>query len=310
MSDVSTKPGPGGTFNLAGRPAARVGYGMGQLTRQAQSPEGYSAAITLLRHALDLGINHFDTAQFYGNGLANRLIRDALGGRRNEYLIATKAGAMPVPGAPVPLTAAQKPGELRAAVEANLATLGTDWLDVVNLRRMDYLPGLLAEENQIVPLEDQLAEMSALRDEGKIRGIGLSHVTAEQLRIALPAGITCVQNIYNMLDRSFEPLLDDCRAKDIAWVPYFPLGGGGGYAGLPKVIDNPTVRDVAERLGVTPTQIGLAWQLAHSPNTMLIPGTSSIAHLTENVAAGAITLDPDTMNTLNTVAMIRTTPPC
>ncbi|MDQ6741196.1 MAG: aldo/keto reductase [Actinomycetota bacterium] len=253
MTDVSTKPGPGGTFTLPGRPAARVGYGMGQLTRQAQSLEGYSAAITLLRHALDLGINHFDTAQFYGNGVANRLIRDALGGRRDEFLIATKAGAMPVPGAPVPLTAAQKPRELRAAVEANLAALRTDWLDVVNLRRMDYLPGLLAEGNQIVPLEDQLAEMSALRDEGKIRGIGLSHVTAEQLRVALPAGIT--------------------------------------------------VQLVAERLGVTPTQVGLAWQLSHSPYTMLIPGTSSIANLHDNVAAAAITLDRDTMNTLNTVAM-------
>jgi len=299
----STRLQPGGIFTIAGRPAARVGYGMGQFTRASASPEGYDGAIALLRQALDLGINHFDTAQFYGNGLANRLLRDALRGRRDEVLIATKAGAEPVLGAPIPLAAAQKPRELRAAVEANLATLETDWVDVVNLRRMDYRPGLLAEGDQIVALEDQLGEMVTLRDEGKIRGIGLSHVTAEQLRLAQPAGITCVQNIFSMLDRTFEPLLDECREKNIAWVPYFPVGGGG-YAGLPKVTDDPIVQEVAERLCATPTQIGLAWQLAHAPNTMLIPGTSSVEHLNENVAAGDITLDRDTMETLDQVATI------
>ncbi|RAX45503.1 aldo/keto reductase [Arthrobacter sp. AQ5-06] len=294
-------------FTLAGRPAARVGYGMGQLTRKSESAENYTGAIALLRHALDLGINHFDTAQFYGNGLANRLLRDALGGHREEILIATKAGAAPVPGAPIPLTAAQKPHELRAAIEANLATLETDWIDVVNLRRMDYRPGLIADGDQIVPFEDQLAEMITLRDEGKILGIGLSHITAEQLRVALPAGITCVQNIYNMLDRSFEPLLDESRERNIAWVPYFPLGGGG-YAGLPKVTDDPTVQDVAERLDATATQVGLAWQLTHAPNTMLIPGTSSIEHLKENIAAGDITLDHDTMRTLDRVTSSQNDP--
>ena len=166
----STRLHPGGIFTISGRPAARVGYGMGQLTRASASPEGYAGATALLRQALDLGINHFDTAQFYGNGLTNRLLRDALRGRRDEVLIATKAGAEPVLGAPIPLAAAQKPRELRAAVEANLATLETDWVDVVNLRRMDYRPGLLAEGDQIVALEDQLGEMVTLRDEGKIWG--------------------------------------------------------------------------------------------------------------------------------------------
>ena len=127
-----------------------------------------------------------------------------------------------MPGAPIPLEAAQKPFELRAAVEANLRTLGTNWIDVVNLRRMDFTPGLLAGGEQVVPFEDQLAEMAALRDEGKILGIGLSHVTVEQLRTAMPVGISCVQNIYNMVDRSQEPLLELCVKNDIAWIPYSP----------------------------------------------------------------------------------------
>jgi aryl-alcohol dehydrogenase-like predicted oxidoreductase len=299
MADLVPTPPLGGVFLLAGRPVPRVGYGMGQLARRAATAEGWTDAVGLLRRAFELGVRHFDTAQFYGDGLANQLLRDAFREVREQVVLATKTGARPVPGAAVPLTAAQQPHELRDAVEANLAALGTDRLDVAYLRRMDYRPGLLAEGEQIVPLADQLAEMAALRDEGKILGIGLSHITLEQFRTALPAGIVGVQNIYHLLDRTFEPLLAACRDNHIAWVPYFPLGGGGGYAELPKVTNDPVVRTVAEDLDASPTQIGLAWQLTHTPNTMLIPGTGSVDHLVENTAAGALTLETDTLARLD-----------
>lgn len=290
---------PGGTFPLAGRPVPRIGYGMGQLTRRAAAKGGPAEAVALLRESLDLGVRHYDTAQFYGAGLANELLRQALGDVRHQVVLSTKVGARPVEGARVPLAAAQRPDELRTEVEANLTALNTDWLDVVNLRRMDFRPGLLAEGDQLVPLEDQLAELIALRDEGKIVGIGLSHVTLEQFLAARASGVVCVQNIYHLLDRTFEPLLSACRDDDVAWVPYFPLGGGGAYAPLPKVIENPVVRAVADELRVTPSQVGLAWQLSHAPNTMLIPGTASTAHLMENTAAGAIVLSPDIMGRLD-----------
>jgi aryl-alcohol dehydrogenase-like predicted oxidoreductase len=301
MTDTASVPTPGGTFPLAGRPVARIGYGMGSLTRRVSTAGGRSGALQLLRRAYELGIRHFDTAQFYGHGLANELLRDALGTHRDEIVLSTKAGAKPVSGVPIPLTAAQKPHELREAVEANLATLGTDRLDIVNLRRMDFRPGLLAEGDQVVPLADQLAELAALRDEGKLVAIGLSHITLAQLEEALPVGITCVQNVYHLLDRAFEPLLEVCRNYAIAWVPYFPLGGGGAYAGLAKVTDDPTVQAIAEQLGATPTQVGLAWQLAHAPNTMLIPGAGSIEHLIENTAAGDLRLDAETRARLEVV---------
>lgn len=294
---TTDRPVPGGSFPLAGRPTPRIGYGMGQVTRKATAPGGHENALAVLRRARDLGITHYDTAQFYGNGLANELVRDALGTYRDEILISTKAGAKPIPGAAIPLGAAQKPAELREAIEANLRTLGTDRIDVVNLRRMDFTPGLLAEGDQVVPFEDQLAEMAALRDEGKILGIGLSHITLDQLRTALPVGLACVQNIYNLIDRSDETLLELCAQNGIAWIPYFPLGGGFGT--LPAVADEDVVNDTASRLGFTASQIGLAWQLEHSPNTMLISGTSSIHHLEENTAAGDIHLDAATMAALD-----------
>ncbi|QCB51780.1 aldo/keto reductase [Rhodococcus sp. PAMC28707] len=300
--DATDRPIPGGTFPLAGRATPRIGYGMGQITRIAEDSEGRARAVDLLRVAFDLGITHFDTAQFYGNGRANELLRESLGPRREEIVIATKAGAKPVPGGKIPLTAAQKPVELRAAVEENLRSLGTDRLDVVNLRRMDFTPGLLAEGDQIVPFEDQLAELSALRDEGKIVAIGLSHITTEQLRTALPVGIACVQNIYNLLYRADEAMLTVCEENGVAWVPYFPLGGG--YGTLPKVVDEPAVHEVARQLGATPSQIGLAWQLAHSPNTMLISGTSSADHLSENTRAADVHLDVEALTTLDATGQL------
>lgn len=288
---------PGGTFPLAGKPTARIGYGMGQLARKTEDVDRRREASALLCQALEHGITHYDTAQFYGNGRANELLRESFANVRDDIVIATKAGAKPAPGEPIPLKAAQKPTELRAAVEDNLRTLGTDRIDIVNLRRMDFAPGLVAEGDQVVTLEDQLAEMAALRDEGKIIGIGLSHITIEQLRAALPLGIVCVQNIYNLVHRDDEPILTLCEQNGVAWVPYFPLGGG--YGTLRKVIDEPAVQNVATRLEVTPSQVGIAWQLAHSPNAMVISGTSSSDHLTENVTAGDIQLDCDALRVLD-----------
>ena len=169
-------------------------------------------------------------------------------------------------------------------MEANLVSLGIEQIPVVNLRRLDVGPGIRAEGDQVVDIDNQLAVMIALRDEGKIGAIGLSAVTIDGLRRALPAGIACVQNAYSVVGRQFEAMLELCLAEGIAWVPFFPLGGA--FPGLPKVTAQPVVIDAAARMGVTPSQVGLAWLLGHAPNTLLIPGTASIGHLEENVAAG------------------------
>lgn len=276
----------------------RVGYGMGGLTRRATSEQGFADGVALLLRAFELGVRHFDTAHFYGDGLANRLLVAAFGTRRDEVFYATKAGALSVPGAPIPLTAGQRPEELSAAVDANLATLGTDRLDLVYLRRMDMRPGLIAEGDQVVPLDDQLGELVALRDAGKVAAIGVSHVSAPQLRAARPAGIAAVQNIYNLLDRSDEDMLRACENAGIAWIPYFPLGGGGEYARLPRVTADPVVLSVASELGATANQVGLAWLLSHAGNSVVIAGTSSLSHLEENVACGALTLPPAALERL------------
>jgi hypothetical protein len=270
---------------LAGRPVARVGFGVMQLER---SGVGKDAALAILRQAADTGVNHFDTAQFYGP--CNELIREALAPYDDDLVLATKVGAAWDAGAkPLPLIPAQRPDELRAQVEANLAVLGTERLGVVNLRRLDARPGIIAEGEQRVDLDDQLAELNALRDQGKIDGIGLSNVSAGQLRQALPTGIACVQNLYSALDRTAEPVLDLCREHDIAWVPFFPLGSAG-FASTLRVTDDPTVAAIAAQLGATPAQVGLAWQLAHYDRTLLIPGTANSAHLAENLAAGDVKL--------------------
>jgi pyridoxine 4-dehydrogenase len=290
-TDPSNPDAPGGTAKLGGRPVARIGFGAMQLERAAV---GKDAALAILRQAVGAGVNHIDTAQFYG--ACNELIRAALAPYDDALVLVTKVGAVWDDAArPFPLVPAQRPAELRAQVEANLASLGTERVGVVNLRRLDAPPGILAEGEQRVDLDDQLAELGALRDEGKIGGIGLSNVSAAQLRQALPAGIACVQNSYSVLDRTAEPVLDRCREHGIAWVPFFPLGSAG-FAKLPKVTDDPTVTAVAAELGVTPAQVGLAWQLAHYDNTLLIPGTANPAHLSENLAAGAVYL-PETSRT-------------
>jgi len=286
-------PPPGGTAKLAGHTVARIGFGAMQLEQRAVPPE---AAVAMLRQAVRAGVNHIDTAQFYGE--CNAFIRAALAPYTGDLVLVSKVGAVrDADGALIP---AQRPEELRAQVEANLASLGAERVDVVNLRRLDQRHGIVAEGDQLVDIDSQLAELIALRDVGKIGGIGLSSVSADQVRHALPAGIACVQNLYSLLDRSDEATLDVCREHDIAWVPFFPLGSG--FPGRPKVTDNPTVIAIAGELGVGPAQVALAWLLAHHDKTLLIPGTANPAHLTENLAAGSVRLPPESFAAIDKLA--------
>ncbi|MEW1780069.1 aldo/keto reductase [Streptomyces sp. NPDC086777] len=273
------------TAAFATRTVFRIGYGALQLARLQ---DRRSEAVALLRRAAELGVDHVDTAEFYGFGFANDVIRQALR-PEDGVLVVTKVGADPNPSGQVPLRLAQRPEQLRASVEDNLRSLGVDRLDVVNLRRLETGPGLRPEGDQVVELDDQLAVMTALRDEGKIGAIGLSSVSLDVLRRALPAGVVCVQNAYSLVSRADEEMLRLCVSEGIAWVPFFPLGGA--FPGLPKVTDEPTVLAVAESLGITPSQVGLAWLLHHAPNVLLIPGTADAAHLEANVTVGEITFD-------------------
>ena len=291
---MTDKPEPGGSGRIGTMTVARVGYGAMQLFEA--SPEDAAA---VLRRAVELGVNHIDTASFYGPGEVNRRIRAALSPYPDELVIVSKVGARWSGGEPVPLESAQKPAELRAAVEDDLSQLGLDCIPVVNLRRLDLGPGLAAEGDQIVDLDDQLAEMIALRDEGKIGAIGMSAAPLDVLRRALPAGIACVQNAYSVLDRSQEEMVNVCLTDDIAWVPFFPLGSS--FPGFPKVADNAVVAEIAGEVGATPAQVGLAWLLAHAPNTLLIPGTRSIAHLEENIGAADVVLGADALERLDAV---------
>jgi aryl-alcohol dehydrogenase-like predicted oxidoreductase len=274
---------------------ARVGFGAMQLAERGQrGPVDRAVATTVLRRAVELGINHIDTAEFYGASVANGLIREALHPYPEDLVLVSKVGAE---REGTGLVTAQQPAQLRASVEANLRSLGVEQVHVVNLRRADTRPGIVATGDQIVDLDAQLAELVALRDEGKIGAIGLSQVSVDQLRDALPAGIVCVQNLYNMLDRSAEPFLDACREHGVAFVPFFPLGSA--FPGAPKVTEHAAVQAAATALECTPAQVGLAWLLAHDPNILLIPGTSSATHLEENVAAADIHLYPATMAALD-----------
>ncbi|MGC4960853.1 aldo/keto reductase [Gordonia sp. DT101] len=298
MSDtnsVSTASHPGGTGTIGDRSVARVGYGAMQLERRR---DDRAAAVAVIRRAIELGVNHIDTAQFYGNGFSNELIREAV--RPDDGVtVVTKVGADPNPDGPMPMRAAQRPEELRASVEHNLRSLGLDQIPVVNLRRVDASAPIPVSADQVVDFDDQLAAMVAMRDEGLIGGIGLSTVSIEMLRQALPAGIACVQNAYSLVSRTDDDMLDLCTAEGIAWVPYFPLGSA--FPGMPKVTDEAIVVQVAQTLDVTPSQVGLAWLLHRAPNMLLIPGTSSVGHLEENVAAGSVVLDADTVAALDGV---------
>ncbi|MFJ6854625.1 aldo/keto reductase [Streptomyces sp. NPDC091271] len=285
----------GGPGQLAGRTVSRVGFGAMQLERLAGDRK---AAVALLRRTVELGVDHLDTAQFYGHGFVNDVIREAIR-PEDDVMVVSKVGADPDPDGPFPMRLAQRPEQLRAGVEDNLAALGLDQIPLVNLRRADNGPGLRAEGDQIVDLDDQLAVMTALRDEGKIGALGLSSVTLDGLRRALPAGIACVQNAYSLLTRDDEDMLRLCLAEGVAWVPYFPLGSA--FDGLPKVSEEPAVIAAARDLSVTPAQVGLAWLLHHAPNLLLIPGTADPDHLRANVDAGAITLDEATVAALDAV---------
>lgn len=284
---------PGGSGLFAGRAVSRVGFGAMQLPRLRDEP---GAAVRLLRRSVELGVDHVDTAAFYGDGLANRFLAEALR-PEDGVLVVSKVGGTSEGGGGLRL--AQRPEELRAEVERNLRSLGVERVPVVNLRRADTGPGLRAEGEQAVDLDDQLAVMTALRDEGKIGAIGLSSVTADQLRRALPVGVVCVQNAYSLVYRGDEDILDLCARQGIAWVPYFPLGGN--FPAMPKVTDEPAVVRAARALDRTPAQIGLAWLLRHAPHTLLIPGTATLAHLEDNVAAGAIELDAAALAALDAV---------
>lgn len=281
---------------LAGRPVARIGYGAMQLPGPGVlgPPRDRTAALALLRRAVELGVNHIDTAQYYGPDVANELIHAALHPYPEDLVLVTKVGAeRDRQGRWI---SAQRPHELRAGVEANLRSLEVERIDVVNLRLAgDGAPG--------VDLDSQLAEMIALRAEGKIGGIGISSVSVGQLRQARPAGIACVQNAYNLLDRADEPLLELCSENDIAWVPYFPLGSA--FAGAAKVTEHPAVLAAAAALGATPAQVCLAWLLGHDPHILLIPGTTSLKHLNENVATADVRLDADTTAQLDRLAATR-----
>lgn len=290
---MTTSP-PGGTGTLSEHTVARIGYGAMGLGRQL--PQNDAAAV--LRRAVERGVNHIDTASFYDHGVVNRRIRDALAPYADDLVIVSKVGARPATG-PIPLALAQHPADLRAAVELDLAGLGLEQIPVVNLRRADIGPGVTATGDQIVDLDDQLAEMITLRDEGKIGAIGISTVDADTLRRALPAGIVCVQNAYNLLNRTHEDELALCTEHGIAWVPYFPLGSG--FPGFPKVAENAVVQRIAAEMGATGAQVGLAWLLAHAPNTLLIAGTTSVAHLEQNLAAGEIRLNPTQLAELDAI---------
>lgn len=295
-----TAPSLGGRGTIAGRPVARIGFGAMQLPGPGVfgPPRDYDAALAVLRNAVKAGVNHIDTSHYYGPAVSNELIHAALHPYPDDLVLVSKVGAeRDETGGWLP---AQRPEQLRAGVEANLRELAIDRVDAVNLRRMPPEPGHKVPPDQQVALDDQIAEMVALREEGKIGAIGLSTVTLDELRQALPAGITCVQNAYSVLDRSGEPLLELAAAHGIAWVPYFPLGSA--FPGIPKVTEHPAVIEAAAAHDATPAQVGLAWLLAHSPHVLLIPGTSSPAHLAENLATGDVQLGPATVATLDALA--------
>ena len=285
--------------SLAGRSISRIGYGAMQLPGPGVfgPPRNRDQAVAMLRRAIELGVDHIDTAQFYGPAVSNQLIHEALHPYPDDLLLVSKVGAArDTQGGWLP---AQKPADLRAGVEDNLRSLDVEQLGIVNLRRMDHAE--LPAGVQPVPLVDQLAEMIALREEGKIAGIGVSNATLDEVNTAIAlAGIVCVQNAFSLLDRHDADVLERCASDGIAYVPFFPLGSA--FPNMPKVTDNATVQSIAARIGATSAQVGLAWLLALADNILLIPGTSSVDHLEQNMATGAITLTDDDVAELQSCA--------
>ena len=285
------------TVTLAGRPVARIGFGAMQLPGPGVwvGLATRCGFITVLRRAVELGVNHIDTAQYYGPDVSNELIHAALHPYPEDLVLVSKVGgARDERGGWIP---AMRPEQLRQGVEDNLRSLQRDRIDVVNLRLIGPAEGGQVPTHQQVDFDSQLSEMVALREEGKIGGVGLSNVSLGQLRRSLEhTEVACVQNSYNVLQRADEPMLELCREREVAWVPFFP---GAAFPGIPKVVDNPVVIDVAGRVAATPSQVGLAWLLAHGDNILIIPGTSNLAHLEENVAAGDVLLDAEALAMLD-----------
>jgi pyridoxine 4-dehydrogenase len=283
---------PTDTVLLAGRPVHRVGFGAMQLPGPGVfgPPADRPAALAVLRRAVDAGVDHIDTAQFYGPDVANELIHSALHPYPANLVLVSKVGA--VRDEQAQWLPAQRPEELRAGVEANLRSLELEQVPVVNLRRH---PG------SDVSFDDQLAAMEEMVDDGLIGGIGLSNVTLEDYRTARARiEVACVQNAYNLTSRSEQPLFEACSDDAVPFVPFFPLGS----AFFPEnpVLEVPAVRATADRLELTPAQVALAWLLDQAPTVLLIPGTSSSAHLDENLAAGDVVLDEEARAALAAVA--------
>jgi aryl-alcohol dehydrogenase-like predicted oxidoreductase len=288
------------TFPLGQFTVGRVGFGAMQLPGPGVfgPPRDRDQALAVLRRAIELGINHIDTAQFYGPDVANELIREALHPYPENLALVSKVGARrDDTGAWVP---AHQPADLRADIETNLQSLGTDRLAAVNLRVMSEDPSAPGEVDHEL-FDRQLTAMIAARDEGLIDGVGLSSITLEHLRIALDrTAIVCVQNAYNLVDRTSQPVLDACTEHGIAFVPFFPLGSA--FSADNPVLGHPAVQREAAKLGRTPAQIALAWTLSVAPNVLLIPGTSSVQHLEENTAVADIELDDETKRQLDDAA--------
>jgi pyridoxine 4-dehydrogenase len=284
MSGVNSS----GSFKFGQRMVQRLGFGAMQLAGRGVfgPPKDHAGALAVLREAVSSGVNHIDTADFYGPHHTNRVIREALHPYPDDLLIVTKVSARRgADGSWIPAFSRE---ELTEAVHDNLRNLGLDVLDVVNLRSM-LNPHHPVEGS----LEAPLTVLADLQRQGLVRHIGLSNVTATQVaegrRIC---EIVCVQNYYNVAHRDDDAMIDDLARDGIAYVPFFPLGGF-------NPLQSSTLSDVAQRLGATPMQVALAWLLRRAPNILLIPGTSSVAHLRENLAAAAITLPDDAIKALD-----------
>jgi aryl-alcohol dehydrogenase-like predicted oxidoreductase len=287
MTDISKA----GTFKLGDRTVKRLGYGAMQLAGKGVfgPPKDRAAAIAVLREAIENGVDHIDTSDFYGPHVTNQIIREALHPYRDDLVIVTKIGARRGPdGSWNPAFSAE---ELTSAVHDNLRNLGLDVIDVVNLRFMFDVHGP-AEG----PIEAPLTALAELQRQGLVRHIGLSNATAKQIAEGRAiAHIVCVQNQYNLAHREDDALIDELAAAGTAYVPFFPLGSF-------TPLQSTALSHVAEKLGATPMQVALAWLLKRSPNILLIPGTSSLGHLRENLAAADLALPGDTMAVLDRVA--------
>ena len=288
MSDIDQS----GTFALGARPVKRLGYGAMQLAGPGVfgPPKDHGAAVAVLRTAVQSGVDHIDTSDFYGPHVTNQLIREALHPYPDGLTIVTKIGAKR--GDDKSWNPAVSPEALTEAVHDNLRNLGLDVLDVVNLRLMfDHHPA----EGSVEPMLTVLAE---LQRRGLVRHIGLSNATPTQVAQARSIGdIVCVQNHYNLAHRQDDALIDLLARDSIAYVPFFPLGGF-------TPLQSSTLSAVASRLGATPMQVALAWLLARSPNILLIPGTSSVAHLRENLDAATLVLPGDAIRELESMSNV------